>query len=78
MLDEPTEGLAPVIVEQIGRTVARLKQVGFTILLVEQNFDFASKVADKFYIVEHGAVIDSFANVDLGANTKKLHDYLGI
>jgi len=62
MLDEPTEGLAPVIIQQIGHTIARLKSEGFTILLVEQNFRFASTVADRYYVVEHGKVIDGFAN----------------
>src|SRR6266481_610918 len=60
MLDEPTEGLAPVIIQQIGHTIARLKSEGFTILLVEQNFRFASTVADRYYIVEHGKIIDGF------------------
>jgi branched-chain amino acid transport system ATP-binding protein len=78
MLDEPTEGLAPVIIQQIGRTIAQLKQQGFTILLVEQNFRFASTVADRFYVMEHGRVIDAFANADLAANMDKLHDYLGV
>ena len=78
MLDEPTEGLAPVIIQQIGRTIQRLKQEGFTILLVEQNFRFASTVADRFYVMEHGRVIDNFANEDLAANMTKLHDYLGV
>jgi len=78
MLDEPTEGLAPVIIQQIGRTIAQLKQQGFTILLVEQNFRFASTVADRFYVMEHGRVIDAFANADLSANMDKLHDYLGV
>ena len=78
MLDEPTEGLAPVIIQQIGRTIARLKQQGFTILLVEQNFRFASTVADRYYVMEHGRVIDAFANRDLAANMNKLHDYLGV
>ncbi len=78
MLDEPTEGLAPVIIQQIGRTIQRLKSEGFTILLVEQNFRFASTVADRFYIVEHGKVIDGFANSDLQANMGKLHTYLGV
>jgi branched-chain amino acid transport system ATP-binding protein len=78
MLDEPTEGLAPVIIQQIGHTIARLKKEGFTILLVEQNFRFAATVADRFYIVEHGKVIDGFANADLQANMGKLHTYLGV
>ncbi len=78
MLDEPTEGLAPVIIQQIGHTIARLKKEGFTILLVEQNFRFASTVADRFYIVEHGKVIDGFSNAELEANMEKLHAYLGV
>ncbi|KPL51538.1 ABC transporter ATP-binding protein [Prosthecomicrobium hirschii] len=78
MLDEPTEGLAPVIIQQIGRTIARLKQSGFTILLVEQNFRWASKVADRFYVMEHGRVVDGFASADLEANKQKLQDYLGV
>src|SRR5215831_5931467 len=78
MLDEPTEGLAPVIIQQIGHTIARLKKEGFTILLVEQNFRFASTVADRYYVVEHGKVIDGFANSELEANMDKLHTYLGV
>ena len=78
MLDEPTEGLAPVIIQQIGHTIARLKKEGFTILLVEQNFRFASTVADRYYIVEHDKVIDGFANSELSANMDKLHTYLGV
>ncbi len=78
MLDEPTEGLAPVIIQQIGQTISRLKSEGFTILLVEQNFRFASTVADRFYIVEHGKIIDGFANSELQANMDKLHTYLGV
>ena len=78
MLDEPTEGLAPVIIQQIGHTIARLKKEGFTILLVEQNFRFASTVADRFYVMEHGRIIDRFANAELDANVEKLHDYLGV
>jgi branched-chain amino acid transport system ATP-binding protein len=78
MLDEPTEGLAPVIIQQIGRTIAELKQEGFTILLVEQNFRFASTVADRYFVMEHGRVIDAFANAELEANMSKLHDYLGV
>ncbi|SEI23439.1 ABC transporter ATP-binding protein [Tardiphaga sp. OK245] len=78
MLDEPTEGLAPVIIQQIGHTIARLKSEGFTILLVEQNFRFAATVADRYYIVEHGKIIDGFANSELSANMDKLHVYLGV
>ncbi|MCZ3030338.1 ATP-binding cassette domain-containing protein, partial [Acinetobacter baumannii] len=60
MLDEPTEGLAPVIIESIGVTIRKLKDAGFTILLVEQNFRWASALADRFYVMEHGQVIDHF------------------
>ena len=78
LLDEPTEGLAPVIIEQIGKTIGMLKQQGFTILLVEQNFRFASTVADRYYVMENGRIIDRFANAELEANLDKLHDYLGV
>jgi len=78
LLDEPTEGLAPVIVQQIGRTIARLKQQGFTILLVEQNFRFAATVADRHYVIEHGRAIDMIPNAELDANMNKLHEYLGV
>jgi branched-chain amino acid transport system ATP-binding protein len=78
LLDEPTEGLAPVIIQQIGRTIGALKQQGFTILLVEQNFRFASTVADRYYVMEHGRIIDRFANAELEANLDKLHVYLGV
>jgi branched-chain amino acid transport system ATP-binding protein len=78
LLDEPTEGLAPVIVQQIGRTIRELKNEGFNIILVEQNFLLASTVADRHYIVEQGRVIDLILNTDLQANTQKLHAYLGV
>jgi len=78
LLDEPTEGLAPVIVQQIGRTIRRLKSEGFTILLVEQNFRFAATVADRHYVMEHGRVVDEIANDALEANMDKLHEYLGV
>ena len=78
LLDEPTEGLAPVIVQQIGRTIARLKAEGFTILLVEQNFRFAATVADRHYVMEHGRVVDLVPNADLAASMHKLHEYLGV
>jgi len=78
MLDEPTEGLAPVIVQQIGRTIARLKQEGFTILLVEQNFRFAQTVADRYYVIEQGRVVDMIANNALEASMDKVHAYLGV
>jgi branched-chain amino acid transport system ATP-binding protein len=78
MLDEPTEGLAPVIVQQIGRTIGKLKEKGFTILLVEQNFRFAATVADRHYVMEHGRVVDMIPNAALEANMSKLHEYLGV
>jgi branched-chain amino acid transport system ATP-binding protein len=78
LLDEPTEGLAPVIVQQIGRTIMQLKQQGFTILLVEQNFRFAQTVADRHYIVEHGRVVDMVPGAELEASMHRVHEYLGV
>jgi branched-chain amino acid transport system ATP-binding protein len=78
LLDEPTEGLAPVIIQQIGKTIARLKQEGFTIVLVEQNFRFAATVADRHFVVEQGKVVDQILNDELDANIEKLHAYLGV
>jgi branched-chain amino acid transport system ATP-binding protein len=78
LLDEPTEGLAPVIVQQIGKIIAQLKQQGFTILLVEQNFRFAQKVADRHYIVEHGRVVDMIPGAELESNLGRVHEYLGV
>jgi branched-chain amino acid transport system ATP-binding protein len=78
LLDEPTEGLAPVIVQQIGRTIRELKNEGFNIVLVEQNFLFAATVADRHYVVEQGRVIDMIPNPEIEANKQKLHTYLGV
>jgi branched-chain amino acid transport system ATP-binding protein len=78
LLDEPTEGLAPVIVKQIGAVLRTLKDKGYTILLVEQNFRFAAKIADRFCMVEHGRVVESFDTADLGANLQKIETYLGV
>ena len=78
LLDEPTEGLAPVIVQQIGRTLATLDNQGFTIVLVEQNFHFAASVADRHYVVEQGRVIDMIPNTEIQTNLGKLHAYLGV
>ncbi len=78
LLDEPSEGLAPVIVQQIGRTIRELKNRGFTVLLVEQNFRFAQTVADRHYVVEHGRVVDMVRNEDLAASMDRLHAYLGV
>jgi branched-chain amino acid transport system ATP-binding protein len=78
LLDEPTEGLAPVIIQQIGNTIRTLKSQGFTILLVEQNFRFAATVADRYYVMEHGRVVDKLLSSELEQNLDKLHDYLGV
>lgn len=78
LLDEPTEGLAPVIVQQIGRTIAKLKREGFTIVLVEQNFHFATSVADRHYVVEQGRIVDAMRNDEVVKNIGKLHAYLGV
>ena len=78
LLDEPTEGLAPVIVKQIGATVRRLKAEGFTILLVEQNFRFAATLADRHYIMERGRVVDTVLDSEVEARMAEIHDYLGV
>ena len=78
LLDEPTEGLAPVIVQRIGELLATLKQRGMTILLVEQNFRFASRIADRFYLMEHGKVLAGFPVGELEGRMAQLHDVLGV
>jgi branched-chain amino acid transport system ATP-binding protein len=78
LLDEPTEGLAPVIVQRIGELLATLKQRGMTILLVEQNFRFASRIADRFYLMEHGKVLAGFPVAELEGRMTQLHDVLGV
>ena len=78
LLDEPTEGLAPVIIQQIGRTVQALKEIGLTVLLVEQNFRFAQKVADRHYVMEHGRIVDMIPRAQLGSSMDRLHAYLGV
>jgi len=78
LLDEPTEGLAPAIIEHIGRTIRSLKERGFTIVLVEQNFHFAATVADRYYVMEHGRVVEGFAQAEVDANRVKLREYLGV
>ena len=78
LLDEPTEGLAPVIIQQIGATIRKLRERGFTVLLVEQNFHFAATVADRHYVVEHGQVVDMIPNSQIKANEDKLKTYLGV
>ena len=71
LLDEPTEGLAPVIIQQIGNTIRTLKAQGFTILLVEQNFRFASTVADRYYVMEHGRVVDKLLQFRARTETRQ-------
>ena len=78
LLDEPAEGLAPVIVQQIGRTIRDIRQRGFTVLLVEQNFHFASALADRHYVLEHGRIVDMIERANVAASMAKLHDYLGV
>ncbi len=78
LLDEPTEGLAPVIVQRIGEIIRELKARGFTILLVEQNFRFAAAVADRHYIVEDGRVVDMMTAAEVSTNIGKLQAYLGV
>jgi branched-chain amino acid transport system ATP-binding protein len=78
LLDEITEGLAPVIVQALGRVIVKLKQRGFTIVLVEQNFRFAAPLADRHYVVEHGKVAESFTAAELPSRTGMLHEYLGV
>jgi branched-chain amino acid transport system ATP-binding protein len=78
LLDEPTEGLAPVIVQRIGELLATLKQRGMTILLVEQNFRFASRIADRFYLMEHGKVVTGFPVGELPNRMAQLNEVLGV
>lgn len=78
LLDECTEGLAPVIVEKIGETIRMLRQRGFTVLLVEQNFRFASQLADRFYVIEEGTVVDRFSQSDIAANREHIEELLGL
>jgi branched-chain amino acid transport system ATP-binding protein len=78
LLDEITEGLAPVIVQALGRAVRALKEKGFTIVLVEQNFRFAARLADRHYVVEHGRIVDTVEQGQLEASLPKLQGYLGV
>lgn len=78
LLDEITEGLAPVIVQALGRLIAHLKEKGFTIILVEQNFHFAADLADRHYVVDHGSIADMIYRDSLDANREKLNNYLGV
>jgi branched-chain amino acid transport system ATP-binding protein len=78
LLDEITEGLAPVIVQALGRAVTGLKERGFTVVLVEQNFRFAARLADRHYVVEHGRIVDMIEKDQLEASMTKLQGYLGV
>jgi branched-chain amino acid transport system ATP-binding protein len=78
LLDEITEGLAPVIVQTLGRVVRKLKEEGFTIVLVEQNFRFAAPLADRHYLVEHGRIVDVIPQDELSSRTEQLHKFLGV
>jgi branched-chain amino acid transport system ATP-binding protein len=78
LLDEPTEGLAPVIVQQIAHAIGLLKKRGFTIVLVEQNFHFASRVADRLYIMDHGVVVDHLSAAQAAAQPDRIRRQLGV
>jgi branched-chain amino acid transport system ATP-binding protein len=78
LLDEISEGLAPVIVQALGRTIHRLKKKGYTIVLVEQNFRFAAPLADRFYIMERGRIVEGFAAAELQGRMAMLHEFLGV
>ena len=78
LLDEISEGLAPVIVQKLAEMVTALRGQGYTILMVEQNFRFAAPLADRFLVVEHGQVIQQFTQAELPARMDKLHEYLGV
>ncbi len=78
LLDEITEGLAPVIVKELGRMITTLKSRGFTIVMVEQNFRFAAPLADRHYVMEHGKIVEMINKDELTAKTDMLHEYLGV
>ena len=78
LLDEITEGLAPVIVQALGRLIGELKEKGFTIILVEQNFHFAADLADRHYVIDHGAIAEMITRDQLGSSREKLNQYLGV
>jgi branched-chain amino acid transport system ATP-binding protein len=78
LLDEISEGLAPVIVQALSRTIQRLKEKGYTIVMVEQNFRFAAPLADRFYVMERGRVVDGFSARELPARSSMLHEFLGV
>jgi len=78
LLDEPSEGLAPALIQQIGAAIRRLKTAGYTLLLVEQNFKFAAAISDLHYVMEEGRIVDRFTSDEVGSNLSKLNSYLGI
>ena len=78
LLDEISEGLAPVIVQKLAETVVELRRQGYTVLMVEQNFRFAAPLADRFMVMEHGQVIQEFTQAELPARLERLHEYLGV
>jgi branched-chain amino acid transport system ATP-binding protein len=78
LLDEISEGLAPVIVQALGRMIRMLREKGYTIVMVEQNFRFAAPLADRFYVMEHGKMVTSFPANELSAQMNLLHEYLGV
>jgi len=78
LLDEISEGLAPVIVQTLARTIRLLRERGFTIVMVEQNFRFAAPLADRFYVMEHGRIVEAFAAAELPAKREMLHEFLGV
>lgn len=78
LLDEITEGLAPVIVQALGRLIAELKKRGYTVVLVEQNFHFAADLADRHYVIDNGHLVEMIPKEDLGTNMEKLNRYLGV
>ena len=78
LLDEITEGLAPVIVQALGRVVLQLRERGYTVVLVEQNFRFAAPLADRHFLVEHGRIVDMIPRDALSSRTEQLHRFLGV
>ncbi|HET6757558.1 MAG TPA: ATP-binding cassette domain-containing protein, partial [Burkholderiales bacterium] len=78
LLDEITEGLAPVIVQALGRVLRQLKEKGYTVVLVEQNFRFAAPIADRHYVLENGKIAMLVEKAELAAQTEKMHEYLGV
>ena len=78
LLDEISEGLAPVIVQALAKMITALKAKGFTIIMVEQNFRFAAPLADRFYVMEHGQIVEGFSSEELSSKMSMLHEYLGV